>query len=201
MNPVNASDLLIRPPTMSNVPKQIPRSIPSRLVWDLYKYDAPIISPGAGLVEANFSFVLSTNPQFNLWTQLFDQYCIPLVSVEFDSITPPGQSYSSPVVYTALDFDNAGGISSISAIEQFSSCEKVVLSPEKRFVRSVRPAAKVGISTSGGTIQTAVVAGPVWCDSSNNGVIHYGIRSITSFANAGAVSCTVTMYNAFRNQI
>jgi hypothetical protein len=200
MYPTNAADLNIRPPSYTNVPRSIPRNVGRMVTWDIFKTDVQIVSGSAGIVETNFSFVITQNPQYGSWLTLFDQYCIPQVSIEFDSLTPPGQTYSSPVLYTALDFDNASTITNISAIEEYDSCEFMVMAPEKRHLRSVRPSTKGAVLTSG-TSTTAAVSGPVWCDSGNNNVTHYGIRSLVQFYNAGSIKATITMYNAYRNHI
>jgi len=200
MNPTNRQDLLVKPPDPRNVPKRIPRNIGTMVTWDVFKQQSTISSGSAGLVETNYTFVITLNPQYNTWLTLFDQYCIPQVSIEFDSLTPPGQTYSSPVLYTALDFDNANNISTVAAIEEYDTCEAIVMAPEKRHLRSIRPCAKGQVGGTGGGI-VAEILGPVWLDSGQNSVTHYGIRTITSFVNAGAVNVTLTMYCAYRNHI
>jgi len=199
MNPLRSSDLQIRPPSRKNVPQHIPRNLGSAITWDIVKIESQITNSGSGLVEVNFAFTVTQNPQYSSWLTLFDQYCIPFATIEFDSLTPPGQSYSPPRIYTALDFDNTSNISSVAAIEEYDSCEVLTLSPEKRLMRSVRPSCKGAVSAGGGG--SPEVTGPVWCDSGVNNVYFYGIRSITNFANAGAVAVTQTLYCCFRNHI
>lgn len=201
MNPVNQSDLRLKPPNAFNVPKSIPRNIGRMVTWDVYKTQFNITSGSSGLSETNYSFQANNNPQSSTWFSLFDQYCIPMVSIEFDSLTPPGQTYSSPVLYTALDFDNVSNISTIAAIEEYDSCEVIVLAPEKRTIRSVRPCTKGAILNGGGSTVIGQVQGPVWLDSGQAGIAHFGIRSMVNFSNAGAVQVIQTMYVAYRNHI
>lgn len=200
MNPTNRSDLRIRPPTTSNVPSTIPRNIPGMLAWDTVKIQSQVNSGGSGLVEANFIFTITLHPQYSQWLALFDQYCIVQATVEFDSLTPPGQTYSSPQLYTAIDFDNAANLGSIAAFGDFGSSESVVMAPEKRHMRSVKPCFKATLQTSGASAHNAGV-GRGWIDSAANDIQHYGIRSIGQFAGAGSYNVVQTIYFAFRNQI
>jgi hypothetical protein len=199
MNPLNRADLAIKPPSRTNVPRSIPRSVGSAVTWDIVKIDSLITSSGSGLVETNFSFTITQNPQYASWFTLFDQYSIPMATVEFDSLTPTSQSYASVRIYTALDFDNTGAISTVPAIEEYDSCEVLTLAPEKRLMRSVRPSCKGTVSAGGGG--SPEVTGPVWCDSGVNNVYFYGIRSIANFYNAGSIAVTQTLYMCFRNHI
>jgi hypothetical protein len=170
------------------------------ITWDVFKQDSLIQSSSSGLVETNYTFLQSLNPQGGSWLNIFDQYCIPQVSLEFDSLTPPGQTYSSPVLYTALDFDSANNISTVAAIEEYDSCETVVMAPEKRHLRSVRPAAK-GAVFNGSSSPNVEVLGPIWIDSASAIIQHYGIRTIVNFFNAGSVRVTLTQWTAYRNHI
>lgn len=199
MNPMNSSDLRVKPPTLLDVPRSIPRNIGRMIAWDIVKLESQISSGSAGLVETNYSWTVNLNPQYSSWLTLFDQYSIPMVTVEFDSLTPPGQTYSSPRLFTALDFDNTTNISTIAAIEEYDTCEVLTLSPEKRAMRSIRPCTKMAVSSGGGG--TPGVSGPIWCDSGVNNVYHYGIRSFVNFYNAGSVAVTQTIYTAYRNHI
>jgi hypothetical protein len=199
MNPVNRSDLRVKPPTLFDVPKSVPRNIAAMVTWDIVKVNSTISNGSSGLVETNFAFTVNQNPQYASWLGLFDQYAIPLVSIEFDSLTPPGQTYSPPVLYTALDFDNTSNISTIAAIEEYDTCEYLTLAPEKRHLRSVRPCTKLAAASGGGG--TPGVSGPIWCDSGVNNVYHYGIRSIAQFSNAGSINVTTTLRMCYRNHI
>jgi len=196
---VNKSDLKVKPPTLLDVPRMIPRNIGKMVTWDIVKIESTITYSGTGNVETNYSWTQNLNPQYNSWLSLFDQYAIPMVTVEFDSLTPPGQTYASPRIYTALDFDSTNNISTIAAIEEYDTCEVLVLAPEKRTMRSIRPCTKAAVSSGGGG--TPQVQGPVWCDSAVNNVYHYGIRSIVQFYNAGSVAVTQTLYMCYRNHI
>jgi hypothetical protein len=200
MNPTNYADLKVKPPINTNVPKHIPKNVGRMVSWDVFKTQQQISWTGSAVTETNFQFTLSMNPQASTWASLFDQYSIPQVSIEFDSLTPPGQTTSSPVLYTALDFDNSSAISTVAAIEEYDSCEVIVMAPEKRHLRSVRPSVKTGVLASG-SLSAASTSGPVWVDCGNTSVAFFGIRSIVSSFGTGSMLVTITMYNCYRNHI
>lgn len=201
MNPVKQSDLRVRPPSLLNVPSSVPRNIQRQIVWDVVKLQS-LIPASTTLVETNYLFTLTQNPQYTSWVSLFDQYSIPQVTIEFDSLTPPGDVGSSPTLYTALDFDNGNTLGSVSAILGYDTAESVVMAPQSRHMRSVRPSSKIAAQQSGGGSSQAVVSGPVWVDSTFASQNFYGIRSIlTSLAPSTGVNVVTTIYFCFRGRV
>jgi len=195
--PVAKADLRVRPPSTLNVPKSVPRNIPSQVVWDTVKIDGTITSLTSGPAEMNFSFSLSNHPQSSSWAALFDQWTIPQVSVSYQSLLPPGSTLVPLKLYTALDFDNANAITTVTAIEDYSTCSCNVMEPQTRFVRSIRPCTKPTTSSSGSAVQR------MWIDSGTPGNLFYGLRSMVSQSATAAqtISTTLTIWYAFRNQI
>lgn len=200
MNPLNQSDLRVKPLSLMNVPKVIPRGISSQVVWDVVKIDGTITGSSSGIVETNFNFGLSNHPQSTAWIALFDQWALPFFSVEFDSRTPPGFTTTTPMLYTALDFDSGNNVGSIQAIEDYGSAEATSMEPAARVLRSIRPSTKGAVGASVGSPQ-AVLNGPVWCDSAYTNIPHYGIRSIVSTTAPVVIGTTVTLWFCFRNTI
>jgi hypothetical protein len=203
MYPTNRSDLAVRPPDLRSVPRSVPRHVASLVTWDTCKFDTTIVVSTSSVVETNFSFQLAQNPQSGSWTNLFDQYTVVQASVSFRSEYPGGGTFSPPLLYTALDFDNTASISTIAAIEDYSTCEIKTISPGATVTRTVRPCCKAGIAASnGGTVYSAGCE-RVWIDSgSANNVNFYGIRSIVSqCGSAFVILATTTVWYAFRNQI
>jgi len=200
MNPLNGEDLKVRPLSMTSVPKSIPRNVTSQVVWDVVKLDGVLTASATAVVENNFSYSLAQHPQASIWTQLFDQWALPFFSIEFDSLTTPGDQTTVPTLYTALDFDSANTINTIANIEDFGSSEASVMQPSVRVLRSVRPSTKNAVASSTSTPQ-AVLGGPVWIDSSFTTIPHYGIRSMLSISSALQVKTTSTLYFCFRNSI
>jgi len=195
--PTNTTDLAIPPPINTNVPQRVPRSVAGKVTWDVVKVDT-LINAGTALSETNFSASLNSHPQVASWTALFDQWTIPQFSVTFYSVVPPGLTTSIPRLYSALDFDNANAISTVTAIEDYSSCAVMSMEPGRATTRTVRPCTKPSLigSTSG--------VGQSWVDSGTPATTFYGIRSILGPAPAAitpAVQATLTIWFCFRNQI
>jgi len=195
--PTNRGDLMVRPPT-KNIPSTVPRTITNMICWDIVSTDFIMSANSATLTEMNFTFSLSQHPQSSSWQALFDQWCIPQASVTYQSEQPPGSTGASSILYTALDFDSVNALGSIGSIEDFSTCETVVLAPGVTHVRSVKPCSKASATPANFSIMNRS-----WCDSSFNNVNHFGIRSIISVNGATSynVVAKVTVWFAFRNQI
>lgn len=198
MTPTKRSDVLVVPPSQTNVPQKIPRSIPGVIAWDSVKVDSLLTSSSTGIVETNFAFTLSQHPQASSWASLYDQYCIVQATVVFDSALAPGSTATPPRLFTALDFDNNTSLGSISALEDFATSEVINMEPGVKHMRSIRPCNKG--SVSGGSV---AVPQRTWVDCGTTTVPHYCIRSIigqTAVASL-AISVTQVIVYAFRNQI
>jgi len=192
--PVNKADLRVKPPTSSNVPKGVPRNIPNQIVWDVIKFN-DTITTGGSIAEVNYAYALNDNPQSGNWIGLFDQWTVPQFSVTYQSGVAPGSTGMPPTLYTALDFDNVSNLSSVTAIEDYSTCAVAVMEPGVKVVRTIRPCCKPVTTLSGQGIQR------LWIDSATPGVKFYGIRSLLPSNAAQAVVVTITVWFAFRNQI
>lgn len=199
MNPTKSSDLSLRPPSALNVPKSVPRNVSSIIVWDTVKIDSVITATTGGVTETNFVFQMLQHPQSSSWLALFDQYCIVQVSIEFDSAVPNGSTAIPVRLYTAIDFDNAGNISTIQAIEDFSSCEVTPIVAGFRHLRTVRPCVKNTTQGSGSNSQSSLAR--MWIDSGSNDDQHYGVRSMIPASATAVVNVTQTIWYAFRNHI
>lgn len=200
MNPTNRGDMSVKPPDNSNVPKSIPRNIQSVIAWDIVKVNS-LITGSSAIVETNFAASLATHPQANSWSALFDQWCIPQFTVEFDSQIPPGATNIPPVLYTALDFDNVTTLGSIQLLEDFSTAEARQLTTGVRTMRSVRPTVKVVQGIAGPSTSTSGVSKAMWTDSGQQTTLYYGIRSILGISPSTVINVTWTIWYAFRNQI
>lgn len=198
-NPTNRSDLAIRPPSQFNVPKKVPRNVAAVIAWDSVKINSSNTFSTSAILEQNFSFSMSQHPQASSWLTLFDQYSIPQVTIEWDSTLPPGSTTSSPMLYTALDFDSVNNIGTIQRLEDFTSSEAHPMNPQHRFMRSVRPSTKDLVQTATGN-SPAGVSGTIWVDSGEPTALFFGIRSILGIG-TGSVNITITIWYCFRNQI
>jgi hypothetical protein len=199
--PANGADLTVKPPNPFNVPKRVPRNVAALVAWDTVKFDTGITLSTSAVVETNYSFNLTMHPQYTSWTTLFDQWSIPQVSITFQSQMSPGSTTGPTTFHTALDFDNTTAINTVAAIEDYATCNSVVMQPQSRFTRSVRPTTKA-YSTSGGSGTVALITGPQWVDCAVPGVPFYGIRSIAQAAGSDyVIMTTTTIWFCFRNQI
>jgi len=197
-NPTNRSDMALTPPSLFNVPKSVPRNVASILAWDSVKINSTITPVAASVVETNFSFSLNLHPQHSSWQALFDQWSIPKATVEFDSQVSPGGTSPPPILYTALDFDNASAITTVQALEDYSSSEAVPMGPGRRIMRSVRPCVKLAAATS----SNLGVSGPVWCDSAQPTTLFFAIRSmVANGTDVTPINVTTTIWYCFRNQV
>lgn len=194
--PVNWVDLKIRP-LSGAIPSSVPRSVSNQVVWDVVKINSVITVPTSGIVETNFQATLNSHPQVASWTALFDQWCIPRMSVTFES-QYMSNSVSPPCfIVTALDFDNVTNLGTIGLLEDYSNANNVVMSQAVRFTRSIKPCLKVA-----GAIATGQSVSQLWCDSAQPAIPWFGIRSIAgSSGTTYPISAFLTIWFAFRNQI
>jgi hypothetical protein len=202
-NPTNTTDLAVVPPKQSNVPRRVPRNIASLLAWDSVKVESVIAVPTTGVTETNFVFSLSQHPQASSWEALFDQFCIPMATVVFESQLPPGATFAPAQLVTGLDFDNNTNISSVANLEDYSTSESRTMSCGSRVMRSIRCIPKNVVSNSGSSSFTGVL-GPQWLDCAGTGpnIPHFCVRSILeSSSTTYNIKVTQTIWFAFRNQI
>jgi len=179
----------------------VPRAVTNQIVWDVVSFDTILTASGAGsVVENNFSFTLSNHPQAPSWQALFDQWCIPQVSVTYQSQLAPGSTTNPCVLYTALDFDSTANLGSVSSIEDFSTCVTAVMDPRVNIIRSVHPCNKSTLQTVAATSNGGVQRN--WVDSAVPTTQWFGIRTITAGGtSAMIINAKTTIWYAFRNQI
>jgi len=197
----NSGDLSVRPPDQFSIPRAVPRDVATMLAWDIVKISSTIntSATGLGITETNFSFSLASHPSASNWVSLYDQWFLPQFTVEFQSLMPPGSTTAPATMYTALDFDNGTNLGSVQLLEDFATCNSVVMHPQKAFQRSVRPCTKPLIGST-----STVGLSRQWLDSSQSSTQNFGIRSIVVSNVAGAsypIQVVVTLWFAFRNQI
>jgi hypothetical protein len=199
MQPFNKADLRIKPPKTA-IPRGMPKRIANQVVWDSVRYDVTITVSTSTVTETNYSFTLTSHPQYASWTALYDQWCIPQASVTFRAENAPGATSGTATLYTALDFDNITAITSIPNIEDFGTCAQTEMIPGKTVTRSIRPCVKVSTQQGSGNANSTLAR--AWQDCGSNTVPWFGIRSMTSVAGGTyTIRSTVCLYFAFRNQI
>jgi len=196
-----AADLATNPPSQ-RIPQRVPKQVSNQEVWDVVKVDSIINALSTGVVETNYSFSLQTiHPQAANYIAIYDQWCIPQVEIQWRSEQSPGALSSPAQLYTALDFDSVGNISTVAAIEDFATCHVKSMYPQATERRAVRPCNKI----SSQQISAANVNGIMdraWCDSAAGSTQWLGIRSIVgTTTTAYSISVTVNVWFCFRNQI
>jgi hypothetical protein len=141
--------------------------------------------------EFNLTFFFSDLVDLVGLAGFFDQYCIYSVTV---SITPNFEGagstlYSFGTCATAIDYDNAGNLGSLNAVEAFESCVITELSPGQTIMRYVKPCVAPALYTSSAAFSGYGVE-RLWVDSSVTTVPHYALRSFFVNNTVSGLSCT-----------
>jgi len=153
-------------------------SVPKKTVGKIHTFYASAVRgnittsttvPSAGAI----TFILQDLANFTDYTNLFDQYRILAVKVEFIMLGSTNPLTGPPgYIQTALDYDDATTPGSANELMQYDSVQVVPIG--QYFERSVRPRSAVamysGVFTSFGNKYAQ------WCDSASSSVIHYGIK-------------------------
>jgi len=194
---IQESDLALTRQSMRNIPSQIPKQISSQIVYDVVRLSQPVTTALAAITEQNFATSLSAHPEVAQWAALFDQWCIPQYAVTFTSTEPPGSLGQSPVLTTAVDFDNTSALGSLTLLLEFENAQQVVLAPGVSHTRACRPCLKPLLP--GG----ATGVDRMWCDSATPAAVWNGIRLIASATTVASTSINAqqTIWFAFRNGI
>lgn len=194
--PIQQSDLNLTRPNMRNVPSRIPKQISAQIVFDVVRLQQNVTSSLTVIVEQNFGFSLSNHPEASSWAALFDQWCIPQVSVSFSSLEPPGALGTIPTLNTAIDFDNTTALGSATSLLEFENAQNISLGPGVSHTRACRPCVKP-------TISGGVGVDRMWCDSASPGSNWNGIRLVLNAT--PTATCVIlaqqTIWFAFRNGI
>jgi hypothetical protein len=202
MSPQNAQDLRVVPLSLTNVPRRIPRNIPSLITWDVTKINRANLSFSTSVIsQTNVAVQLNDNPEVAHWTALFDQWAIPQFSVIIRSNYAAGSTSPPGMMYTALDFDNVSNLSTTYALQDYGTAQQCLMTEGKTVVRSIRPSVKGMLQGAGGNA-TSAVEGPVWIDSGTPDVLHNGIRVLLGTCpGAYDVSIEVVITYCFRNNL
>jgi len=193
--PINKSDLSIKPPS-ARIPTNVPQQIANALFWDVTNVRSSMAYT-AGITETNFAFSLASHPKVANLQAIFDQWTIPLVSVTWMNMYPPGAAVNLPELHTAIDFDGIATLGSIAALDQYDSVVVTPMADGKKYTRSVRPANVSTLTGGSGNVPGT------WCDVATPSVNFNGIRSIINVTSAiatGAVVIEYTCWFAFRGR-
>jgi len=195
----NKRDLKIRPPIPTKVPNSVPRSLGSQIVFDRSMTRNTFSSSGGGISELNSSWSLNTHPEVSSWKILFDQYTLVEASITFWSQEATSSAGSMTELHTALDFDSAGNLGSLAAIDDFGTAQVDFLVFSKKVTRSIRPCTMADVASVSSLSPTRV-----WLDcATSTAALWYGIRAMTAPVSGATSNITLmtTLVWAFRNQI
>jgi hypothetical protein len=135
-------------------------------------------------VKAAYAITLSALPGYAALAAVFDEYRI--VGVTFKFISDSSSSYwdsggsaaiASPVLLTAIDYDDKTAPSSKDAVLAYDSCEVHPVSQE--LTRFVKPTVAVTYWQNALAAGFGTVAGS-WLDCSTPAVEYYGIKCCLS---------------------
>jgi len=193
--PVNRSDLSIKPPS-ARIPTNVPSQIANVIFWDVTNVRSTM-AYAVGITESNFAFSLASHPKVASLQTIFDQWCIPLVSVTWMNLSSPGSLNVLPELHTAIDFDGIATLGSIAAIDQYDTIIVTPMADGKKYTRSVRPSNVSTLTGGSGSVPGS------WCDVATPSVNFNGIRSIINNLSAYATGSIIVEYNcwfAFRGR-
>lgn len=164
-------------------------------------------APGA------FNFTLDKLPQYTTFQDLYDQYCISKVVVQFIPImndstwqTQSGGVYLNqniPFLYTVIDYNDSNVPTGESEMLEYSTCKFTPV--YRRQTRVLTP--KIAIAAYSGTFTSYATKGKQWIDCSSPSVQHYGIKyyisvngnTITGNASRAMYKVLVKYYIKFKN--
>ncbi len=158
-------------------------------------FNLALIGPPTGGADTltAYNFALNSVPDSSDFGNLFDQYRIVQISVEF---IPTSQSGGGPL-YTAIDYDDSATPPSINELLEHSTLMKTA--PGNGIVRTFQP--RVPIAAYSGAFTSYAQATSPWIDNTSNAVLHYGIKIGIPFVtgNANQWYATATITFQFKN--
>jgi hypothetical protein len=173
-NNQNFGDILTVPKIWLN-PRLTNQIFRTRAVVDL-----GTVTQSTSAVTGGFNFVLNSVDNSNAFRTIFDSYKIAFLKVKFRPVFT-AQNFSSlptpPLLYTAIDYDNATAPGSIAAIRQYSSCKETRY--DKDNVRCFKPRITMGAASSS-FLLAANVSQAAWLDCADPNVQHFGLKYVIS---------------------
>jgi len=140
--------------------------------------------------------------QFSSFAAVFDQYRIDFVECWLFPRNPTSNSGAGVYrgnLYTVIDYDDAGGLSSIPNALAYENC---AITPAtcgiyRRFVPHI------AVATYSGSFASYLNTQNQWIDSVSTGVQYYGLKAIMDASDAAADDITYDLYSrvhySFRN--
>lgn len=167
------------------------------------------VSVAAGIPQFfAYTFQLSDLAQVTQFTDLFDQYRIAAVKINFIapynvyfSQTTP---FSVPEIYTAIDNDSAVVPANITTLQEYTTCKRQPFT--RQHTRYLRPKAQFAATNAAGAtaIASIVPRRSPWINTFVPGVPHYALlgaieNSVATQIPAMTIRVTAQYYIQFRN--
>lgn len=127
-----------------------------------------------GATNAVYSFQLSDVDNYTEFTNLYDQYRIRRIDLQFIPFytqSTPGAGACSGVIYAAPDFDDISATAS-AALRQYPACQ--VFGQTERIQVTVEP--RLAVAAYSGTFTSYANLRDQWIDCNSPSVQHYGFK-------------------------
>lgn len=180
------------------VPIEPPRAINEQIVWTRCTLDTTANLSATIELQLAVFFKLTMLPNYTSWETLFDQYCIPVVVLEYrGSETETLEKSAAPRVYSVLDHDDANTITTAQAKSYSSCCESMI---SEKVTRVIYP--RIALAAYSGAF-TSYSNNRSWIDCASDTVQHFGIKfaaeADTRSGGPAELLFRYTIYFAFRN--
>jgi hypothetical protein len=186
---ISPMDLTLRPPSRTFNARP-PRNLLSQIHWLRGQGQIDFATSTTLTTQLATTFFLNQVPFASEVASLFDQYAMAEVAWSVSNISDAGVATLS--IHSVIDFDGQSFLTpptSITTLDQYSTCVTSILGVGKSVVRVVRPCVESTLYT-GGTGGYATER--LWIDSGNTNVPHYGILAVADVTPGGSVNGRVT---------
>lgn len=174
-----------------------PRNFLTLPHWLQSTFDTTLtLSTSGAVVENAQGFTLAQFPDVAAIAALYDQYCIYAVSsraVIEPSLSTGVANAAYGIIATALDFDSSGNVTSLGAIERFSTVIISELIPGKSYERFVKPCVASVMGGSNSVTPVGLGTCRSWLNNALTSTPHFGIRHLT-VNNTSATSVVVRLF-------
>ena len=149
------------------------------------------IGLSTGPAFVGMGFTLTDCPNAGLFTQLFDQYRINYIEVEFipeftssELSTNGATGVATGMLYGTVDGDDNAQPTSIDYLREYDICKETHVTKKSKF--GFKP--RLALAAYSGAFTSYANQQAGWIDCASNGVIHYGLKFGMPTQNALAIA-------------
>lgn len=171
-----------------------------------YTLNSIAITPGAAAFGRSDNFKLSQITSSNEFTQLYDQYQIKAVKVQFIPRFTEAAIFGSTTtaqignIWSCIDYDDATPPANVSTVLQYQNVKRTQMN--KIHTRYLRPMVATEVFATGIASAYAPKRN-IWLDCTNADVEHYGLKmwvdGIPASSPPIVFDVVATYYLAFKN--